>query len=235
MIKTIPLLSTFLILICSIIVIISPLRPVITSITPELKINQQWLTYKNDQFEFQYPNYWTKMPTSTTDQILRIGETYLSGEPGGAFPLGLEISTIPYEQKFNDRIQTDGVHIINKEEVLLNSKKYQLITYKLFSVESSFDITDYLKVGNLYLYFTHTSDGCNSPELSPVECDNKNLQNIEKYRSVRNQILSTFKFTKLPITTPTFCGGIANIPCPSGFRCQLDGKYPDAGGSCVKL
>jgi hypothetical protein len=31
-----------------------------------------------------------------------------------------------------------------------------------------------------------------------------------------------------------FCGGIANIPCPAGQKCVLDGNYPDAGGKCVK-
>lgn len=31
-----------------------------------------------------------------------------------------------------------------------------------------------------------------------------------------------------------FCGGIANIECPSDYKCQLDGSYPDAGGKCVK-
>ncbi|MCL5003971.1 MAG: hypothetical protein M1352_01725 [Patescibacteria group bacterium] len=35
-----------------------------------------------------------------------------------------------------------------------------------------------------------------------------------------------------------FCGGIgANLSqnqCPSGYRCQLDGSHPDAGGRCVK-
>lgn len=35
-----------------------------------------------------------------------------------------------------------------------------------------------------------------------------------------------------------FCGGIAaNLPqnqCPAGYKCQLDGKYPDASGHCVK-
>lgn len=34
-----------------------------------------------------------------------------------------------------------------------------------------------------------------------------------------------------------FCGGIgANLPqfqCPTGYKCQLDGNYPDAGGKCV--
>ncbi len=31
-----------------------------------------------------------------------------------------------------------------------------------------------------------------------------------------------------------FCGGIAAFPCATGLRCQLDGDYPDAGGTCVR-
>lgn len=35
-----------------------------------------------------------------------------------------------------------------------------------------------------------------------------------------------------------FCGGIAaNLPenqCPEGYTCKLEGKFPDAGGTCVK-
>lgn len=50
-----------------------------------------------------------------------------------------------------------------------------------------------------------------------------------------DQILSTFKFTD---SGGAFCGGFAaNLPeyqCPSGYKCQLDGNYPDAGGKCVK-
>jgi hypothetical protein len=29
-----------------------------------------------------------------------------------------------------------------------------------------------------------------------------------------------------------FCGGIAGIQCPAGQHCELDGDFPDAGGSC---
>ncbi len=34
---------------------------------------------------------------------------------------------------------------------------------------------------------------------------------------------------------PSICGGIANIQCPAGYTCRLDGNYPDAGGVCVSL
>lgn len=32
-----------------------------------------------------------------------------------------------------------------------------------------------------------------------------------------------------------FCGGIAGISCPEGYKCKLEGNYPDAGGVCVKI
>lgn len=59
-----------------------------------------------------------------------------------------------------------------------------------------------------------------------------------------DKILSTFKFTEQISPTQAsaegrFCGGIAaNLPenqCPPGYKCQLDGNYPDAGGKCVKV
>src|SRR3989338_5875791 len=48
-----------------------------------------------------------------------------------------------------------------------------------------------------------------------------------------DQILSTFKFTDQTNTEAKFCGGIANIECPTGYTCKLGGSYPDAGGKCV--
>ena len=57
-------------------------------------------------------------------------------------------------------------------------------------------------------------------------------------------IVATFKYLRLNIGAPykivpresndIFCGGIANIQCPQGYYCKLEGKYPDAGGTCVK-
>jgi hypothetical protein len=36
-----------------------------------------------------------------------------------------------------------------------------------------------------------------------------------------------------PPESGKFCGGIAGIPCLSGYICKLDGTHPDAGGTCV--
>lgn len=57
------------------------------------------------------------------------------------------------------------------------------------------------------------------------------------------RILPNCEFSPCPSLEPTakqeesegkFCGGIANIACPLGYRCVLEGKYPDAGGRCTK-
>lgn len=31
---------------------------------------------------------------------------------------------------------------------------------------------------------------------------------------------------------PSMCGGIAGFPCPAGYKCKLEGDYPDAAGTC---
>lgn len=65
------------------------------------------------------------------------------------------------------------------------------------------------------------------------------------YNITSDQIIATFKFLPdSPVSGDQtsvegkFCGGIAaNLPqnqCPSGYKCQLEGNYPDAGGKCVK-
>jgi hypothetical protein len=45
------------------------------------------------------------------------------------------------------------------------------------------------------------------------------------------------QFVPCPTAVPggkTFCGGIAGVKCSKGYRCQMDGQYPDAGGTCVR-
>lgn len=37
-----------------------------------------------------------------------------------------------------------------------------------------------------------------------------------------------------PPSQGQFCGGMVGAKCPAGYRCQLDGNYPDAGGVCIK-
>jgi len=39
---------------------------------------------------------------------------------------------------------------------------------------------------------------------------------------------------KICVEEGKMCGGIAGILCCSGLKCQLQGYYPDASGTCVK-
>lgn len=75
--------------------------------------------------------------------------------------------------------------------------------------------------------------GEQSPNEVPVGEDY--IKNSAEHKTA-DQMLSTFKFTdENPTPSPDgkFCGGFAGKPCPSGYTCKLDGKYPDAGGTCI--
>lgn len=72
----------------------------------------------------------------------------------------------------------------------------------------------------------------------------QNVSLQQQISSLELKIASKPKPTPTPTlaVTPTptkesnaFCGGIAAIPCPSGFNCKLDGTYPDAGGVCEAI
>jgi eight-cysteine-cluster-containing protein len=48
-------------------------------------------------------------------------------------------------------------------------------------------------------------------------------------------IITQTQISPIPHITssPKFCGGIAGVICPAGYYCKYDGKYPDAGGTCL--
>ena len=51
------------------------------------------------------------------------------------------------------------------------------------------------------------------------------------YQSGRQKQISE---TNREVSEEKFCGGIAGVICPKEYTCKLDGKYPDAGGVCIK-
>ncbi len=57
-----------------------------------------------------------------------------------------------------------------------------------------------------------------------------------EYISTMDKMLATVKFLDQDRTGTEniFCGGFAGTVCPLGYKCQLDGNYPDAGGRCIK-
>lgn len=72
-------------------------------------------------------------------------------------------------------------------------------------------------------------------ESYPAVCVTKDGQRFIQPLSEQEQKLleSPLKITEKP-KTGKFCGGIAGIPCDLGYKCELEGDYPDAGGKCIK-
>lgn len=78
-----------------------------------------------------------------------------------------------------------------------------------------------------------TGSGCESlfsQETQPTASTYSSFEEILQSQSPQPQ--------HIPSPQGHFCGGFAaNLPeyqCPQGFRCQLDGNYPDASGTCVR-
>ena|SRR3990170_8270888 len=102
---------------------------------------------------------------------------------------------------------------------------------------------------NSYQAVVAISSGFNTQKWIFINNDSKayvlNTWGAEEDQEEINQILSTFKFLSTTADRDQnnaegkFCGDIAgNLPenqCPAGYKCQLDGNYPDASGKCVKL
>lgn len=217
---------------------IKPSPQVSVSPTPP---TTDWKTYKNQEygFKFKYPPDWIIQPVASENTIGQFGEYFEGGEPGGSSPLYLYISIKPYETIFAQDIKNDGTEVINHEKVKIDDKIYDLNTHKQFEVEAAYKIIDYIPIkdinrADLYLYFSHTNTGCSIlPADTQDECLKVNDKNNVIYRNIRNQILSTFKFIDNESSEGKFCGGIANIQCPDGYKCKLEGNYPDAGGICI--
>lgn len=75
-----------------------------------------------------------------------------------------------------------------------------------------------------------------------LEVLQKNLQKvpeaakkgIEKAIENSSEAIKRVSGQKLCAKEGKMCGGIAGIQCCSGLKCQLQGNYPDASGTCVK-
>lgn len=57
--------------------------------------------------------------------------------------------------------------------------------------------------------------------------------NVNSSDEFIDDVLSTFKDTSQSSDELKTCGTIQGLRCPNGYKCVLEGNYPDAGGSCV--
>jgi len=201
-----------------------------------------WKTYTNKEygFEFKYPNVFVQNTFNTPK--------------GDVTPLTAESFHI---NKAN--IVTVNVYQLNKYKLIDNSGGFIFIydsTNKKWVHDKTKEVSEFApqKIESLveaYLYKSGDSK-CNSEsllipknnsgyliEIINTKCmDDEGNQLEGYYELTTDQMLSTFKFLDTTNPEGRFCGGIgANLPenqCPEGYRCKLDGDYPDAGGKCIK-
>lgn len=89
----------------------------------------------------------------------------------------------------------------------------------------------WMKPGKVDFTSTITFKPTSKPAYLVFEADNPSglPENAKSFTvSVTSKIPTDSAFNKM-------CGGIANIKCPDGYKCVLDGNYPDASGKCQTI
>lgn len=207
---------------------------------------------------FGYKNYWPKTqvsPTSTASQTpngdLANWKTYTNTKHKYSFKYPPELTVgngKDPESAFKD---VDNVFIFDRDLSSSFDVFYEDNTNKL-------TIDDWLKSdrgkffnGNNSTYQIENINGISWYNFTPaltfsldpsafrwVVFHNEDIFLVGSHTKLTDDtvgtILSTFKFLDQSNTEGKFCGGFAGVACPKGYSCKLDGKYPDAGGVCIK-
>ncbi|HCB22718.1 hypothetical protein A3H81_04570 [Candidatus Daviesbacteria bacterium RIFCSPLOWO2_02_FULL_38_18] len=199
----------------------APIQPNVSA-TPILDETANWKTYMDEKYKFQFsypPTVYLKISPKFPDQIF-LTENDIDIEKVMEGPFALISTAIwdknefqkagyPLQEKYlkSENIMVDGVNAV-KVSGTISEDSEGLYLAGIYHQEIYFPIND--KIIHFMFY----------------EDPSSNIKLLD-------QILSTFKFTDQTNTEAKFCGGIANIECPTGYTCKLGGSYPDAGGKCV--
>lgn len=192
--------------------------------------------------------------------ISSTSKTYTNEKYGFEFqyPLALAVETEPNQESISIKSGVDTIFsiVLGKSRVrVLDYKKNVNEKYtkefgsikigsKIYSVTNDFFAegipSNYGNCLNEFIGINYFIDIDSKvlvtiPQSPEKSCDKNGISTVTKPFLTKNissvrQILSTFKFTE-----STFCGGIAGIACSTGYKCILDGQYPDAGGKCQKI
>lgn len=189
-------------------------------------IGANWKTYtnKSQDYTFKYPTDWNLQQDS--------GGFMLNPTNGAKYIItarGPDVNT-------GGSFETD----ISRMQGVVSKTK--IVVGKYTGIKVEVDQTS--KELNRYLYtitvvfedlprtMVQEQGGRVSFSMELVISDQSRTQEA---KAIFNQILSTFKFLDQTSSEGQFCGGIAGTECPTGYSCQLEGDYPDAGGKCVRL
>jgi len=191
----------------------SPLTPI-----PAPDPTANWKTYSDKQLTFRYPGDWTIDPIQVFGSRSEVEFKY---QKTSAFSLAYIANyNNKTEKPFATLEEFIGTRNGYVKEILLTGHKAKYI-------DDPGDSGHVVPYEAVFIF---------SPDRSSIFSLRYTKAYFEKSGAdkVLDQILSTFNFIDEANTEAKFCGGIANIPCPSGYFCKLDGSYPDAGGKCVK-
>lgn len=197
-----------------------------------------WKTYINNKYQFSI-SYPENLSVKEEPHDFLGSQIYFLDEKE-ATPSGIKVSAIVYDKALGKTIDQD----FDTLYALLPSTS-KTITNSVVGSNKLTKVQNRTVGGKLAFDYIRNSlpiDTVN-PEVGvgtyiDLSTSILILEAAEADRSLLDQMLGTFKLldtTSSPKPTEgQFCGGIAGKVCPTGYKCQLDGSYPDAGGKCVK-
>lgn len=182
-----------------------------------VEVPVDWKTYRNQEygFEFRYPGEFFTKPGAGSGELYLLSKSSTFKYDEDAF-----IISVYVDQELSDGNDSPATKEINTDIISNSVQKKVTVTFSGDPPTGTYKVS--IPLESEYLHFFTTIGQMDDPAYGGTNAD----------LALFNQILSTFKF--IDTAAGQFCGGIAALPCGSGYRCQLEGNYPDAGGVCVK-
>jgi len=191
----------------------------ITSISITTDETANWKTYVNQRCKYsvKFPSNWEKVDDPM------IGEEAVYFKPMNINFISSDNASIIIEARPSKEI---GVNNLQDKIDSYNAFLWKNWTNKKIE-EINFKNTKAIKA---------TGDNYGIPNIKILILANDcyyEIKGVGDYIQTFDQILSTFKFLDQTTNNTKTCGGFAGTLCPIGYRCKLDGSYPDASGVCI--
>ena len=136
----------------------------------------------------------------------------------------------------------DFVHVYNESGMLIASYSGELGRFETAAFEgrklyvafvSDGSITDHGVAIEAYSFVSEESEpGCMCMALYAPVCGENGKTYGNSCEAACEEVAVAHE-GECGTAQGDFCGGIAGFTCSEGWTCELDGDYPDAGGTCV--